>query len=146
MSKLDFSISSPISKEKLFDYIIDFEYYKNYFPNQINQILITEKNENEIHTSEEIVFSSIVKNIIHQKSIHKLNPYENITTDIIDGPAKGSTILITLSNINSETEITFNAKLKLSLKAKFLGPLIKKLYKRYLTSLMYKISNRDLEK
>ncbi len=146
MSKLDFSISSPISKEKLFDYIIDFEYYKNYFPNQINQILITEKNENEIHTSEEIVFSSIVKNIIHQKSIHKLNPYENITTDIIDGPAKGSTILITLSNINSETEITFNAELKLSLKAKFLGPLIKKLYKRYLTSLMYKISNRDLEK
>tara|TARA_B100000029_G_scaffold476116_1_gene519975 strand:+ start:287 stop:727 length:441 start_codon:yes stop_codon:yes gene_type:complete len=146
VSKLDFSISSPISKEKLFDYIIDFEYYKNYFPNQINQILITEKNENEIHTSEEIVFSSIVKNIIHQKSIHKLNPYENITTDIIDGPAKGSTILITLSNINSETEITFNAELKLSLKAKFLGPLIKKLYKRYLTSLMYKISNRDLEK
>ena len=83
---------------------------------------------------------------IHQKSIHKLNPYENITTDIIEGPAKGSTILITLSNTSSETEITFNAELKLSLKAKFLGPLIKKLYKRYLTALMYKISNRDLEK
>lgn len=146
MSKLDFSISSPISKEKLFNYIIDFEYYKNYFPNQINQILITEKNQNEIHTTEEIIFSSIIKNTIHQKSIHKLNPYENITTDIIEGPAKGSTILITLSNTSSETEITFNAELKLSLKAKFLGPLIKKLYKRYLTALMYKISNRDLEK
>jgi len=146
VSKLDFSISSPISKEKLFNYIIDFEYYKNYFPNQINQILITEKNQNEIHTTEEIIFSSIIKNTIHQKSIHKLNPYENITTDIIEGPAKGSTILITLSNTSSETEITFNAELKLSLKAKFLGPLIKKLYKRYLTALMYKISNRDLEK
>jgi ribosome-associated toxin RatA of RatAB toxin-antitoxin module len=146
MSELIFSLSSPILKEKLFNYIIDFEYYKNYFPNQISQILITEKTQYEIHTTEEIVFSSIVKNIIHQKSIHRLNPYENITTEIVEGPAKGSTILITLSTVNSETEVTFNAELKLSLKAKFLGPLIKKLYKRYLTSLMYKINNRYTEK
>ena len=143
MGKLDFSISSSLSVEKLFDYIIDFEYYKNFFPKQINQITITHRSSDEIHTSEELVFSSIIKNTIQQKSIHKLLPNEKIITEIIEGPAKGTMVNIFFLKNNSDTEINFNVDLKLSFKAKFLEPLIKKLYKRYLTSLIYKINNRD---
>ena len=144
MSELDFSVSSKIPKEKLFTHLIDFEYYKNFFPQQINKILITNKTSTEIQTTEELVFSSIIKNNIHQKSIHKLHPNEKIITEIIDGPAKGTLITISLSDINSETEVIFNVDLKLSFKAMFLQPLIKKFYKRYLTSLMHKLNNREL--
>ena len=44
------------------------------------------------------------------------------------------------------TQVKFDVDLKLSLKAKFLGIFIKKLYKRYLIAIIYKINNREFEK
>ena len=43
------------------------------------------------------------------------------------------------------SEVKFDADLKLSLKAKFLRPFIKKFYTRYLTAIIYKINSRDME-
>ena len=38
MSKLEFSTSSTIHSQKIFEYIMDFEYYPNYFPLQLNDV------------------------------------------------------------------------------------------------------------
>ena len=97
-------------------------------------------------TEEKIVFSTLVKKVITQKSLHKKISDNELVTEIIDGPAKGSIVNIICNRIDSGSEIKFVVDLKLSLKAKFLQPLIKKLYKRYLMALILKINNRELEK
>ena len=71
MAQLEFITTSKLSSEEFFNYFLDFEYYPNYFPDQIKDIKITQQNDNEIITEEKIVFSTIVKNVISQTSLHK---------------------------------------------------------------------------
>jgi len=146
MSNLEFILFSKLLPEKLINYIMDFEYYPKYFPTQLKDVKITKQEGNEIITEEKIVFSTLVKHVIEQKSLHKKISDKNLVTEIIYGPAKGTIVNITCNQINSGSEIKFVVDLKLSLKAKFLRPLIKKFYKRYLTALILKINTRELNK
>ena len=52
MRNLQFSINSTLEPEKLMTYIIDFESYKNFFPNQIKEVKILDRQDNEITTEE----------------------------------------------------------------------------------------------
>jgi ribosome-associated toxin RatA of RatAB toxin-antitoxin module len=132
MGHLEFTIRSKLSTEELF----------NYFPMQIKDVRITKQDDNEIITEEKIVFSTIIKNVISQKSLHKKISDNELVTEIIDGPAKGSIINVICNQIDSGIEVKFVVDLKLSLKAKFLTPLIKKFYKKYLTALVLKFYTR----
>ena len=126
-------------------FIIDFEYYKKFFPGQIKDIKILDRQNDAIITQESIIFTSLLKSSFVQKSRHKLVSDKELLTEIIEGPAKGSVINVKCVENDQGSEVKFDADLKLSLKAKFLGPFIKKLYKRYLTAVIYKINARDLE-
>jgi hypothetical protein len=64
-------------------------------------------------------------------------------TEILEGPAKGSVVKIICDKNDQGSQIKFDADLRLSLKAKLLAPFIKKLYKRYLTAIIYKISELE---
>ena len=132
MGHLEFTIRSKLSTEEFF----------NYFPMQIKDVRITKQDDNEIITEEKIVFSTIIKNVISQKSLHKKISDNELVTEIIDGPAKGSIINVICNQIDSGIEVKFVVDLKLSLKAKFLTPLIKKFYKKYLTALVLKFNTR----
>ena len=121
---------------------MDFEYYSQYFPLQIKEIKIIKKEDNEITTEEKIVFKTIVKNVIEQKSLHKKISDKELITKIFEGPAKGTNVHIFCNDTSSGSEITINLNLKLSLKATFLEPLIKKFYQKYLTALIFKITNK----
>ena len=68
---------------------------------------------------------------------------KELMTEILEGPAKGSIIKIICDKNDQGSQIEFDANLKLSLKAKFLAPLIKKLYKRYLTAVIFKITEHN---
>ena len=81
-----------------------------------------------------------------QKSHHKIISDTELHTKIIEGPAKGSVIKIICMKNDQGSQITFDIDLKLSLRAKFLKPFIKKLYKRYLMAIVYKITAREYEK
>ena len=126
-------------------FITDFEYYQKFFPRQLKEIKIIDRRNNVIITQESINFTSLLKSSFVQKSLHKLTSDKELLTEIIDGPAKGSVINVKCIENGQGSEVKFDADLKLSLKAKFLGPFIKKLYKRYLTAVIYKINARDLE-
>ena len=89
MGHLEFTIRSKLSTEEFF----------NYFPMQIKDVRITKQDDNEIITEEKIVFSTIIKNVISQKSLHKKISDNELVTEIIDGPAKGS--IINVSSIAS---------------------------------------------
>ena len=127
-------------------YITNFEYYQKFFPNQIKEVKILDRQNNEITTEETIIFSTLIKYAFVQKSHHKLMSDKELFTEIIEGPAKGSIIKIICTKNDQGSQIKFDVDLKLSLKAKFLKPFIKKLYKRYLIAIVYKISAREYEK
>ena len=145
MRNLQFSINSTLEPEKLMIYIIDFESYKNFFPDQIKEVKILDRQDNEITTEETITFSTLIKRPFVQKSHHKITSDKELFSEILEGPAKGSTVNVTCKKNTQGTEVEFDAKLKLSIKAKFLSPLIKNFYKRYLTAIIYKITERDLK-
>ena len=146
MTNLQFQTDSPIEPEKLMSYITNFEYYQKFFPNQIKEVKILDRQNNEITTEETIIFSTLIKSAFVQKSHHKLMSDKELFTEIIEGPAKGSIIKIICTKNDQGSQIKFDVDLKLSLKAKFLKPFIKKLYKRYLIAIVYKISAREYEK
>ena len=146
MGNLQFSINSPVEPEKLMSFITDFEYYQKFFPNQIKEVKILERQNNEIITEETIIFSTLIKRSFVQKSRHKIISDKELFTEIIEGPAKGSVIKIMCTKNDQGSQIKFDVDLKLSLKAKFLGIFIKKLYKRYLIAIIYKINAREYEK
>ena len=144
MSILQFVYESYVRKENLFDHLTDFENLKNFFPEQIQEIKILRNSDDLIITREEFRFSTYVKNNIIQESRHLLSKPDKIKTEIIQGPAKGTIIEICLKEKNEKTEVKFHIDLKLSLKAKFFSPLIKKLYKNYLHSIMNKINTLEM--
>ena len=145
MENLQVSIKSHLKPEKLMSFIIDFEYYKKFFPGQIKDIKILDRQNNAIITQESIIFTSLLKSSFVQKSRHKLVSDKELLTEIIEGPAKGSVINVKCVENDQGSEVKFDADLKLSLKAKFLRPFIKKFYTRYLTAIIYKINSRDME-
>ncbi len=145
MKNLQFIMDSSVEPKKLINYIIDFESYKNFFPDQIKEVKILNKENNEIITEETIIFSTLIKKPFVQKSHHKIISDKELSTKILEGPAKGSVIKITCTKNDKGSQIEFDAELKLSLKAKFLLPLIKNFYKRYLTAIIFKITERDLK-
>ena len=145
MASLQFSVKSHLKPEKLMSFIIDFEYYKKFFPGQIKDIKILDRQNNVIITQESIIFTSLLKSSFVQKSRHKLISDKELLTEIIDGPAKGSVINVKCIENDQGSEVKFDADLKLSLKAKFLRPFIKKFYTRYLTAIVFKINSRDME-
>tara|TARA_B100000745_G_scaffold258551_1_gene181754 strand:+ start:1413 stop:1865 length:453 start_codon:yes stop_codon:yes gene_type:complete len=143
MANLQFSINSTVEPKKLMSFITDFEYYQKFFPSQIKEVKILERQNNEIITEETITFSTLIRSPFIQKSRHKIISDKELFTEILEGPAKGSVIKIICNKNNQGSQITFDADLKLSLKAKLLSPFIKKLYKRYLTAVIYKISELE---
>ena len=146
MGNLQFQTNSPIEPKKLMDYLTDFTSFQKFFPHQIKDIKILERQNNEIITEETIIFSTLIKSTFTQKSHHRLISDKELHTKIIEGPAKGSVIKIICMKNDQGSQITFDIDLKLSLKAKFLKPFIKKLYKRYLTAIVYKITASEYEK
>ena len=146
MPNLQFQTNSPIEPEKLMSYLTDFESFQQFFPAQIKSIEILEQQNNETITEETIIFSTLIKSAFVQKSHHKLISDKELFTEIIEGPAKGSVIKIMCTKNDQGSQIKFDVDLKLSLKAKFLGIFIKKLYKRYLIAIIYKINAREYEK
>ena len=143
MTNLQFSINSTVEPEKLMSFITDFEYYQKFFPNQIKEVKILERQNNEIITEETIIFSTLIKSPFVQKSRHKIISDKELFTEILEGPAKGSVVKIICDKNDQGSQIKFDADLRLSLKAKLLAPFIKKLYKRYLTAVIYKISELE---
>jgi len=142
---LTFSMNVPAPIDKLIGLLKDFENLPMFLPDQLKSVRILEQNDNETKTEETMVFSTIVKKEIVQEAVHKKKNDNELITDIISGPAKGTTIQTIFLKTDAGTNVSFNIDLKLNLKTKILSPLIKKYYKIVLTSILYKMNNKILE-
>ena len=142
---LTFFMNVPAPIDKLIGLSEDFENLPMFLPDQLKSVRILEQNDNETKTEETMVFSTIVKKEIVQEAVHKKKNDNELITDIISGPAKGTTIQTIFLKTDAGTNVSFNIDLKLNLKTKILRPLIKKYYKMVLTSILYKMNNKILE-
>ena len=146
MGDLEFSIKLKSDIKSLMQAIVDFENWPNYLPVQLKSVKIIEKRENEITTEEILVFKTIIKNEIKQTTIHKIISDHSIQSKVISGHAKGTIFNILLNEIESGTDAIVKIQLKLSLRSKFLSPIIKKVYKRLLHGVLLKIDFSLLDK
>lgn len=119
----------------------DYESYTKYLPDQLKSVKILAKNDFETTTMEIIEFQHYLKKSFEQKCIHKKISENELYTEVISGPAKGSTIKILFEKIDSGTNVSVNINLKLSLKARFLLPIIKSWYKRIILGILYKMNS-----
>lgn len=140
MPHLEFSLNLSAPPEGIIELISDFENLPKYLPDQLQNVKIIEKNNDFTITEEEIVFSSVIKNKIVQQTRHLQTTKNSIKSEIISGPAKNSVILIMFSDSQNGTTVDVNVELKLSLKARFLSPLIQKFYRTVVIGMLYKIN------
>lgn len=139
--ELEWSINLPASPEKLFESATDYENYINYLPAQIKRITIIENKGDETTTEETLAFMTILKKEIIQRSVHQKKP-NAITTEIVSGPFKKSKIIVNFEKNNDGSKVEVKANLSIPIKYKIFGLVIKKVYKNYLTSILYKMLNQ----
>ena len=141
MTKLEYSVILENDKEKLFKIATDYENLTKYLPDQLKSVRISEKNQDATITESTVVLKTIFKKEISIVSKHTEKDDNTITTEIISGPAKGTRIDIFYEKKDENTEINVITDLKLSLKYVIMLPLIKKMYSRVLTSILYRMDN-----
>ena len=145
MTALEFSINLPSQPNQLMQLSEDYENLPKYLPDQLKSVKIIEKNETETITEETIIFSTLLKKKIIQQASHIKDNSNQLTTEIISGPAKGTKIITMFEKNDSGSKVFFQLDLKLNLKAKILQPLVIKYYKMVLSSVLYKMNNDILE-
>lgn len=127
---------------ELFNIVSDFKNFKKFCPDQIKEIKIIKKNNSIVETEEILTFNTYFKNsVIKQKTIHEIDPTKSITSKIIEGPFKDTTIKIEFQEINNQTEVNILGDIKVGLKYIILKPVIKKLQKGMITALIYQMKN-----
>ena len=126
------------NSDDIFAELINFYNMPNLLPRQLKKVEIISEKENQIMTKETLVFKTIVKNEIVQESTHEIGNNE-IKTTITSGPAKNSIINMKVKQKENGSNVEIIIDLKLSLKAKILLPIIKKVYANLLTGILYKI-------
>ena len=134
---MDFS--SP--KDKLLKLLIDYVEFPKYLPHQIKSVEIIEKTDAYTITEETLHFSTVISKTFKQQTKHYAYSNNMLRSQILSGPAKNSTIEITINEKNSISHIIVNVDVKLEFKYKFLSPLIKKSYKTFLMSILYKMQS-----
>lgn len=141
MSVITFSIDLPSPKEKLLKLLIDYVEFPKYLPHQIKSVEIIEKTDAYTITEETLHFSTVISKTFKQQTKHYAYSNNVLKSQILSGPAKNSTIEITIDEKNSISHIIVNIDIKLEFKYKFLSPLIKKSYKTFLMSILYKMQS-----
>ena len=136
---MDFSLNLPSSKNKLINLATKYDDFPKYLPDQIKSVDIIEKTSSYTITEETLHLSSVISKSFIQQTKHYSLQNDILKSEILSGPAKGSIIEITFSEIDVGTSVHANIDVKLGLKYKFLLPLIKKSYKTFLMGILYKM-------
>ena len=140
MTTLDFSIKLGANPNNLFSLITNYKNLPRFLPDQLKNVDILEEDGNRVISEETLVFNSLIKKTIIQKTEHKILGENNLESKILSGPAKNSKINVLLEKDGDGTLITVTIQLELDFKTKIFSPIIKKWYKSMLTGIFYKMN------
>ena len=140
MTKLDFSIELPSNSLDLIKLATDYEDFSQYLP-QIKNVKILEKNDTEVITLETMIFKTYFKKEFEMKAKHTLPSKNILKTEFFSGIIKGTTIFVEFVDTENGTTVNVDIDLKLDFKMKIFQPIIKKVYKQFLTGTLYKMNS-----
>lgn len=100
-----------INRQKIFDAIADVENYPIMLPQNIASVKIINKTDDVIYAEEE-PYERFIKTKLLVK--HTFIPYDKHVLEVVDGDAKGTTMIQTFEEINGTTQLTTEIKVKLS--------------------------------
>jgi len=146
MSKLTFSLELKSTPEELIKLSTDYGNFSKFLPDQLQNVKIIEQKENgDVITEEIIRFTSIFKKDFIQQTLHKKNIDNEIKSEILSGPAKGTISIITYTKNDSGSIANVEINLKLGLKYKILILAINKWYKQFLWGTLYRMDRVNLK-
>ena len=144
MTKLTFTLNLPAPAEKLIELSSDYEKLVEYLPDQIKSVKIIERNNDEIITEETLTFTSFIKAEITQQARHKKIKPNELLTEIISGPFIGSNLMAKFDKTDNGTKVTIDVNLKIPMRYKLATMVIKKYYRIFLSSVLYKMNTTAL--
>ena len=92
--ELDFSMVLLASPEQFIQLSSDYESLPKFLPGQLKSVKIIEHNSDHIITEEVLVFYTIIRSEIHQKTLHHNIDNNKMISEIISGHAKGTIITV----------------------------------------------------
>lgn len=101
----DFTTSQliDVKKEIIFNEMANIENFPNVFPQNVLNVKILNKTDNTIIAEEELSEAGIKLTLLVK---HTISPYNEHIIEIIDGDAKGTTIIQSFEEVNSQTNLT----------------------------------------
>ena len=110
MTTLDFSIKLGANPNNLFSLITNYKNLPRFLPDQLKNVDILEEDGNRVISEETLVFSSLIKKTIIQKTEHKILGENNLESKILSGPAKNSKINVLLEKDGDSRFVINNDK------------------------------------
>ena len=137
---MKFSQELNCDENSFFKILTDYSNLPKYLPKQLHKIEVLEEQDQSVIIQLTIFFKTLIKKSITQKIRITTESKNHILCEILDGHAKGTSIIIFSSIKDDNMEINIETDLKLSLKAKILSPIIKREYTPLLYGLINKIT------
>lgn len=108
---INFTRTSEVSLEKIFDLMADIEMYPEIIPNNYISVRIINRTDSFVQAEEQIVERSIRTTLTVN---HTIIPYKQHSIYIIDGLVKGSQLNLHYQRVENSTQITVIGEIHLS--------------------------------
>lgn len=100
-----------LPNDEFFNLFTDIENYPKVLPNNVINVIILNKTDNVIIAEEELIEAGIKTKLLVK---HTITPFQEHVVEIIDGDAKGTTIIQSFESINSQTKVTTKVNFNLN--------------------------------
>ena len=140
MVKIEHSFELDCDEKKLLKILTDYNNLSSYLPRKLQNLEILEESDNFVTINVTILLRTLIKKEFSQKIKIEKKSGNNLFIKILDGFAKGTDILISISKQKEKTLCKVNSDVKLSLKTVILLPIIKREYNSFVSGIFRKIS------
>ncbi|MBC8250104.1 MAG: hypothetical protein H8E89_00755 [Candidatus Nitrosopelagicus sp.] len=140
MVKIEHSFELDCDEKKLLKILTDYNNLSSYLPRKLQNLEILEEYDNFVTINVTILLRTLIKKEFSQKIKIEKKSENDLSLEILDGFAKGTDILISISKQKEKTLCKVNSDVKLSLKTVILLPIIKREYNSFVSSIFRKIS------
>jgi len=140
MVTMNHSFELDCNEKNLFKILTNYENLSKYLPRKLQKIEILEENENYTTVNATILLKTLIKKEFSQKLKIEVKSESNLSIEILDGNAKGTHVIISLSTKNQKTLCHVNSDVKLSLKTIILLPILKAEYNTFVLGVFKKMN------
>tara|TARA_B110000263_G_scaffold92167_1_gene80560 strand:- start:793 stop:1230 length:438 start_codon:yes stop_codon:yes gene_type:complete len=137
---MNHSFELDCNEKNLFKVLTNYQNLSEFLPRKLQKIDIIDKNETSATINATVFLKTLIKKEFSQKLKITIKSENNISIEILDGHAKGTHVLVSISSKNKKTICSVNSDVKLSLKTIILLPIIKAEYNTFVLNIFKKMA------